>query len=101
MRNLLDLGVDLNPRNLRGNTALIFAAQGGNAAVIENLNHPSTELSAKNNRGWSAAHYACESGSEELISSFKGNMIYWNANMTISGDFVQYSIKPQASIIAR
>lgn len=79
---LLDLGSNPNDRSVEGKTAIMLAAKGGHVAVVDLLIHHGADMSATDNNGWSVIHYACQSGSAELLLSLKRVTTDWNASIT-------------------
>lgn len=79
--NLLDLGSNPNDRSTEGKTAIMLAAKRGYTAVVEILIHRGADVSATDNNGWSVIHFACQSESEELLSSLKRVSTDWNGKI--------------------
>ena len=79
---LLDLGSNPNDRSVEGKTAMMLAAKVGHVAVVDLLIHHGADVSATDNNGWSVIHYACQSGSAELLLSLKRVTTDWNASIT-------------------
>ena len=80
--NLLSLGLDPKDRTSDSKTALMFAAQAGNSAVVKELIHHGADISATDNHGCSIIHYACEAGNLELLYLIKDMPIAWNTRIT-------------------
>ena len=79
--DLLDLGSDPNDRSAEGITAMMLAAKGGHVAVVKMLIDHGADVSSTDTNGWSVIHYACQSGSEELLYSLRSITIDWDAKV--------------------
>ena len=79
--DLLDLGSDPNERSAEGKTAMMLAAKGGHVAVVNMLIDHGANVSITDNNGWSVTHYACQSGSGELLHSLKSIATDWDAKI--------------------
>ena len=88
--NLLDLGSDPNQRSLKGETAIMIAAERGHAAAVKMLIDHGADVSTTDNNGWSVTHHACRSASEEVLSLIKSVTVDWDARITlkINGVFI-------------
>ena len=80
--DLLDLGSDPNYRSAEGTTAMMLAAERGSVAVVKMLIDHDADVAATDINGWSVTHYACQSGSEELLYLLKSVTTDWNAKIT-------------------
>ena len=78
VRDLLGLGFNPNDCSVEGTTAMMVAAKGGHAAVVEILIRHGADVAATDNNGWSVIHFACQSGSEDLLHSLKRVTTDWN-----------------------
>jgi ankyrin repeat protein len=67
VKRYLEQGGDVNARNYRGKTALMFAAHNGNAAMARLLIEKGAELNAHNNSDWTPLCFAAEKGHVEII----------------------------------
>ena len=81
--HLLDLGFDPNVCTVEGKSALMFAAEAGDLAVVEILVNHCADTSATDENGWSVIHYALQSGSEELWHFLFCAIEDWNAVITV------------------
>jgi len=79
---LLSLGFDSKERTSGVKTALMFAAQAGNIAVVKNLLRYGADISATDNHGWTIIHYACEAGNLELLYLIMNMPMAWNTRIT-------------------
>lgn len=80
--DLLDLGSDPNDRSAEGKTAMMVAARRGHVEIVKMLIDRGADVSATSIHGWSVTHYACQSGSEELLYSLKSITTDWDASIT-------------------
>ena len=60
----------------------MLAAKGGHVAVAKLLIDHGADVSATDINGWSVTHYACQSGSEELLYLLKSITTDWDAKIT-------------------
>ena len=81
--NLLDLGFDPNDQTVEGSSALMLAARARDLALVQILIDHGADVSATDNKGWSVIHYACQSGSKELLHFLKSLTTNWNARITV------------------
>lgn len=81
---LLELGFDPNDQTVEGRSALMLAAETGDLAIVEILIHHGADVSATDSNGWSVIHYACQSGSEDLLHSLKRVTTDWNSRITVN-----------------
>ena len=89
---LLQAGLDPNGTSAKGKSALMSASEVGNASLVENLLHQKANPLAINSSGWSVVHYACLSGSLELLSVLNGLNLDWNAKViAILGSTLYYN----------
>lgn len=77
--DLLDLGFDPNDRTMDGKSALMFAAEAGNLAVVEILIDHGADVSATDKYGWSVIHYALLSRDKKLWHFLLHFKTDWNA----------------------
>ena len=61
--------VYLNTADVGGKTPLCWAAEKGHDAVVEHLISVKVDANARTQHGWTALHYAAESGSGTVIST--------------------------------
>ena len=78
MRLLLDLGADIEARDATGRTPLLAAVDKGsnNAALI--IMGRGGDLHARDNSGWSIAHFAAYKNNITIIRSLKHFSFDWN-----------------------
>ena len=79
--DLLNMGCDPNDRSAEGMTAIMLAAGGGHVAVVKMLIDHGANVAATDINGWSVTHYACQSGSEELLYSLSNITTDWNTGI--------------------
>ena len=82
--DLLDMGSDPNDRSAEGNTAMMLAARGGHVAIVKMLIDHGADVSVTDIDGWSVTHYACQSGSEEILYLLKSITTDWVAKITFN-----------------
>jgi ankyrin repeat protein len=67
MKRYLEQNGDVNVRNYRGTTSLMFAAHNGNAEMVRLLIEKNAELDDRNNSDWTPLCFAAEKGNIEII----------------------------------
>ena len=76
---LLEAGLDPNAPSARGETALMFAARGGNIDMVESLLSHGSDAKATDHAGRTVAHYACTSGHLDVVVALREIGLDWNA----------------------
>lgn len=77
--DLLELGFDPNDCIREGKSALMFAAEASNLAVVEILINHGADVSATDRKGWSVINYALLSGNNKLLHFLLRFRTDWNA----------------------
>ena len=71
LKRLIDRGVDIDVRNIDGETLLIIAAINGHFETVRLLVDSEADVSAADNDGKSAMHYAECNGHSDIVSYLK------------------------------
>ena len=84
---LLEAGLDPNGPSTQGETALMFAAHGGNIDMVKSLLSHGSDAKATDHAGRTVAHYACASGHLDVLFALRDKGVNWNAkaNATFEG----------------
>ena len=84
---LLEAGLDPNGPSTQGETALMFAAHGGNIDMVKSLLSRGSDAKATDHAGRTVAHYACTSGHLDVLFALRDKGVNWNAkaNTAIKG----------------
>jgi ankyrin repeat protein len=76
---LLEAGLDPNGPSAQGQTALMFAALGGNIDMVESLFSHGSDAKATDHAGRTVAHYACIYGHLDVLFALRDKGVDWNA----------------------
>ena len=95
---LISKGVDPNIADNNGNTLLMNAASGAEAAVIEKLISKSKNINLVNNKGQSALTYAVSGGSAGSVSLLLNNGAYANLKDRDGNNLMFYLINSYKSM---
>jgi len=76
---LLEAGLDPNGPSAQGQTALMFAALGGNIDMVESLFSHGSDAKATDHDGRTVAHYACTYGHLDVLFALRDKGVDWNA----------------------
>lgn len=76
---LLEAGLDPNGPSAQGQTALMFAALGGNIDMVESLFSYGSDAKATDHYGSTVAHYACTYGHLDVLFALREKGVDWNA----------------------
>ncbi len=76
---LLEAGLDPNGPSAQGQTALMFAALGGNIDMVESLFSHGSDAKATDHDGCTVAHYACAYGHLDVLFALREKGVDWNA----------------------
>ena len=79
---LLDHGVPLEAKNLRGNTALLSNAARGKISIVECLLHHGADIHSTNNDGFTALHFAVQGNRYEIVTL----LISKDADVSVTDD---------------
>jgi uncharacterized protein len=66
VRALLEAKADPEKQTLKGNTALIFAAQNGHDLCARALLENEAAVNSQNKKGWTALMYAAQNGHQQV-----------------------------------
>ena len=67
LKRLLEAGHDVNQRDGRGRTPLMWAAEKGHTECVEYLIQNGAQLDLKNYDGWTALRLASEKGHDSTV----------------------------------
>ncbi len=76
---LLEAGLDPNGPSAQGQTALMFAALGGNIDMVESLFSHGSDAKGTDYAGRTVAHYACTYGHLDVLFALRHKGVDWNA----------------------